>query len=237
MRRTRRRPTAAGEQAVVEGAPSGPKWRAGAANRDHLIHRDNTFGTPEEDAFRRDFTVNALFYDIATFSVIDYVGGIDDLHARVIRCIGDPDVRFREDPVRMLRAIVLAARLEFTVDPPVVDAIRRNAPEIARSAAARLVEEFYKILRSGAAERAFRELADIGLLHWIAPELEGIAGRRLVGVARGTRSVPPPLRDGARVDDQSRAARHAAGAARLHGPPAVPRRARRRAARNRAGRR
>ena len=168
-----------GERAVVEGASSGSKWRAGAANRDHLIHRDNTFGTPEEDAFRRDFTVNALFYDIATFSVIDYVGGIDDLHARVIRCIGNPDVRFREDPVRMLRAIVLAARLEFTVDPPVVDAIRRNAPEIARSAAARLVEEFYKILRSGAAERAFRELADIGLLHWIAPELEGIAGGAL----------------------------------------------------------
>ena len=78
--------------------------------RDLLIRRDNTFGTPEEDAFRRDFTVNALFYDIATYSVIDYVGGLDDLQARVIRCIGDPDVRFREDPVRMLRAIVLAAR-------------------------------------------------------------------------------------------------------------------------------
>jgi poly(A) polymerase len=154
--------------------------RAGdTADRDHLIHRDNTFGTPEEDAFRRDFTVNALFYDIATFSVIDYVGGIDDLHARVIRCIGDPDVRFREDPVRMLRAIVLAARLEFTVDPPVLAAIRRNAPEIARSAAARLVEEFYKILRSGASERAFRELADIGLLRWIAPELEQIEGHAL----------------------------------------------------------
>jgi poly(A) polymerase len=170
----------AGEGEAAEGVTSPPRRRAeDAADRDHLIHRDNTFGTPEEDAFRRDFTVNALFYDIATFSVIDYVGGIDDLHARVIRCIGDPDVRFREDPVRMLRAIVLAARLEFTVDPPVVDAIRRNAREIARSAAARLVEEFYKILRSGAAERAFRELADIGLLHWIAPELEAIEGDAL----------------------------------------------------------
>ena len=176
------RDTSAGAMVGEEQLPAGGEssgWARRArdtSDRDHLIHRDNTFGTPEEDAFRRDFTVNALFYDIATFCVIDYVGGLDDLRARVIRCIGDPDVRFREDPVRMLRAIVLAARLDFTVDPPVVDAIRRNAPEIARSAAARLVEEFYKILRSGAAERAFRELADIGLLRSIAPELEQIEG-------------------------------------------------------------
>ena len=129
---------------------------------ERLIHRDNTFGTPEEDAFRRDFTVNALFYDIATFSIIDYVGGIDDLHARVIRSIGDPNVRFDEDPVRMLRAIVLAARLDFTIDPPIIDAIRAHAGEIARSAPARMIEELYKILRSGAAERAFRQLADVG---------------------------------------------------------------------------
>jgi poly(A) polymerase len=171
---------AARDAPPADGVPSAPTRRAGdTADRDHLMHRDNTFGTPEEDAFRRDFTVNALFYDIATFSVIDYVGGLDDLHGRVIRSIGDPDVRFAEDPVRMLRAIVLAARLEFTVDPPVMDAIRRNAPEIARSAPARLIEEFYKILRSGAAERAFRELADVGLLHWIAPELEAIEGNAL----------------------------------------------------------
>src|SRR5512134_295256 len=71
-------------------------------NRTHLHFRDNTFGTPEEDAFRRDFTINALFYDIATFSIIDYTGGLEDINARVIRCIGDPDVRFEEDPVRML---------------------------------------------------------------------------------------------------------------------------------------
>ncbi len=167
------------DQRGADALPAPARRADDAADRDQMIHRDNTFGTPEEDAFRRDFTVNALFYDIATFSVIDYVGGLDDLHARVIRCIGDPDVRFREDPVRMLRAIVLAARLEFTIDPPVVDAIRRNAPEIARSAAARLVEEIYKILRSGAAERAFRELADIGLLRWIAPELEQIEGNAL----------------------------------------------------------
>ena len=149
--------------------------------RDHhgRHFRDNTFGTPEQDAFRRDFTVNALFYDIATFSIIDYVGGMEDLSARVIRCIGDPDVRFAEDPVRMLRAIVLAARLDFTVDPPVVDAIRRHAALITGASPARLLEEFYKILRSGASERAFRELAEVGLLEHLAPELLRDRGQAL----------------------------------------------------------
>src|SRR5205814_10093283 len=89
---------------------------------DRMLHRDNTFGTPEEDAFRRDFTVNALFYDIADFSIIDYVGGLEDLRAGLVRCIGDPEVRLREDPVRMLRAIALASRLDFTIDPPVLRA-------------------------------------------------------------------------------------------------------------------
>ena len=165
--------------AVKDVKGAGPDELARAQERERLLHRDNTFGTPEEDAFRRDFTVNALFYDIATFSIIDYVGGIDDLHARVIRSIGDPNVRFHEDPVRMLRAIVLAARLDFTIDPPVIDAIRAHAGEIARSAPARMIEELYKILRSGAAERAFRQLADVGLLKWIAPELLAIEGEGL----------------------------------------------------------
>jgi poly(A) polymerase len=138
---------------------------------DHLIQRDNTYGTPEEDAFRRDFTVNALFYDIGTFSIIDYVGGLSDLDARVIRCIGDPDVRFLEDPVRMLRAVVLAARLQFAIDQPVLDAIATHRHEIARSAPARLVEEYYKILRSGHAKEAFTQLRATGLLKAITPEL------------------------------------------------------------------
>ena len=141
-------------------------------SEDHLIHRDNTYGTPEEDAFRRDFTVNALFYDIGTYSIIDYTGGLRDLDARVIRCIGDPDVRFLEDPVRMLRAVVLAARLEFSIEEPVLDAIAHHKHEIARSAAPRLLEEYFKILRSGHAADAFRQLHDIGLLKEITPELD-----------------------------------------------------------------
>jgi poly(A) polymerase len=145
--------------------------QAARLQRDRLIQRDNTYGTPEEDAFRRDFTVNALFYDIATFSIIDYVGGLQDLHARVIRCIGDPDVRFLEDPVRMLRAVVLAARLEFTIDEPILESIEQNKHEIARSAPARLLEEYFKILRSGHAREAFRQLGSTGLLKAITPEL------------------------------------------------------------------
>jgi poly(A) polymerase len=153
-------------------APAGSETQKRRAD-DHLIHRDNTYGTPEEDAFRRDFTVNALFYDIGTFSIIDYVGGLDDLDARLIRCIGDPEVRFLEDPVRMLRAVVLAARLQFSIDQPILEAIAVHRHEIARSAPARLIEEYYKILRSGHAREAFKELRATGLLKAITPELAG----------------------------------------------------------------
>ena len=135
------------------------------------ISRDNEYGTPEEDAFRRDFTVNAMFYDIGTFSVIDYTGGLEDLQRRMIRCIGDPDVRFVEDPVRMLRALVLAARLDFGIDDDVMDAIGRKAVLIAQASPARLLEEYYKILRSGHARSCFDHLADSGLLEYMSPEL------------------------------------------------------------------
>ncbi len=145
----------------------------GAARHERLVHRDNTFGTPEEDAFRRDFTINALFYDIATFSIIDYVGGLDDLEQRAVRCIGDPDERFQEDPVRMLRAIALAARLDFIVDRPIYAAIERHRHLMGRAAPARLLEEYLKILRSGAAERTFRDLDAAGLLEAVTPQLHG----------------------------------------------------------------
>src|SRR5580765_7046932 len=124
------------------------------AAHDSAVHHDNT-----------------LFYDIATFSIIDYVNGMDDLHAGIVRSIGDPEVRFQEDPVRMLRAVALAARLNFTLDPPVRDAIKQLRHEIARSSPARLLEEYYKILRAGSAEKTFRGLADAGLLEPISEEL------------------------------------------------------------------
>ncbi len=120
------------------------------------ISRDNTFGTSEEDAFRRDFTINGLFYDIATFSVIDYVGGLADLRNGLIRSIGDPNDRFLEDPVRMLRAVSFAARLDFRLDPLVRRAIRQHRGEIANASPARMIEELYKILRSGVSAQTYR---------------------------------------------------------------------------------
>jgi poly(A) polymerase len=148
---------------------SGP---APGADPDSQIRHDNTFGTPEEDAFRRDFTINALFYNIADYSIIDYVGGLQDLKDGLIRCIGDPNERFQEDPVRMLRAIVMASRLGFRLDPPIEDAIKRHRALIATSAPPRLIEEYYKILRSGAAEQTFRSLAEHRLLDPVTPELQ-----------------------------------------------------------------
>src|SRR6188508_3107261 len=158
--------------------------QAPAEEGDTLIRRDNTFGTPEEDAFRRDFTVNALFYDIATFSVIDYVSGLEDLTNRLIRTIGDPEVRFREDPVRMLRAVALAARLGFTIHRDTLEAIRFLRGEIVKSSPARILDEVYKILRQGASRQTFQLLHDVGLLAYLLPEAdEAIAdqGERLLG--------------------------------------------------------
>jgi poly(A) polymerase len=150
-----------------------------AAGQVRLLHRDNTFGTPEEDAFRRDFTVNSLFYDIASRSIIDYTGGLDDLKARVIRCIGDPMERFQEDPVRMLRAVAMAARLDFAIDLPVEAAIMAHRAAIARSAPARLMDELYKLLRAGASQRAFRMLAERQLFEPIAPSVQNMCGDAL----------------------------------------------------------
>jgi len=155
-------------QTIDHGASSGHHHGHGHGQ----IHRDNTFGTPEEDAFRRDFTINGLFYDIATYSVIDFVGGLQDLQRRVIRSIGDPRVRFVEDPVRMFRAAVFGARLGFDLDALVVEAIAEHRSLILKASPSRLVEEYYKILRSGFAEASFRALGRLRLLELITPELK-----------------------------------------------------------------
>jgi poly(A) polymerase len=171
---TFRRQIPAGTEEEPVAVPPVPTPVATAVDDpDLLIHHDNTFGTPEEDAFRRDFTLNALFYDIETHAIIDYVGGLDDIRAGIIRCIGVPEERFQEDPVRMLRAVALAARLDFTIDEPILRAIGKYHGELARSAPARLMEEIYKVLRAGFAENTFRMLVDTGLLAAIAPEVPG----------------------------------------------------------------
>jgi poly(A) polymerase len=158
--------------AGTESEPASPVSHASSASPASHGEHDNTFGTPEEDAFRRDFTINALFYDISTFSIIDYVGGLSDLKDGLIRCIGDPNERFQEDPVRMLRAIVMASRLDFRLDRPIVDAIAKHRGLMATASSARLIEEYYKILRSGYAELTFRGLAEHRLLDPVTPEIQ-----------------------------------------------------------------
>jgi poly(A) polymerase len=180
---TFRRQLSAEELAAADAQPPVPAIPmdedAGPHHHARLLHRDNTFGTPEEDAFRRDFTINALFYDIGSLSIIDYTGGLADLQAGIVRSIGAPSERFQEDPVRMLRAVSMAARLDFTIDPPIDEAIAAHRTAIARSAPARLMEELYKLLRAGASERAFRMLAERRLLDAMAPPLQRAAGDSL----------------------------------------------------------
>jgi poly(A) polymerase len=161
-----------------------------SAPGDLLITSDNEFGTPREDAFRRDFTVNALFYDIHGFRVIDYVGGIDDLEAKVIRTIGDPEVRFREDPVRMMRACEMAGRLDFTIDRESQAAIQSLAREIDKSAPARLTEEIVQLLRCGAAGPAMQWMHDLDLLEIVLPEASLILSARRQGAPEFERLVP-----------------------------------------------
>jgi poly(A) polymerase len=148
-----------------------------------LITSDNTFGTPREDAFRRDFTINALFYDISSYSVIDYVGGIDDLERRLIRTIGDPDVRFREDPVRMLRACEFAGRLGFGIDQATQEAIHRHRKELDKASPARVTEEVAQLLRCGHAGAAMQWMLELGLLEVLLPEAYAMlaAGQRGLG--------------------------------------------------------
>lgn len=136
------------------------------------------FGTPEEDAWRRDFTVNGLFYSIGDFSVIDYVGGLDDLRAGVLRSIGPARQRFGEDPVRMMRAVEYAARLGFTIEAEAADAIGELAGEIRRASPARIAFELSESLKGGAAEPIFRGLDEAGLLRLIAPEMAVAAAMR-----------------------------------------------------------
>ena len=144
-----------------------------ASDSDNGIYQteDNTFGTPEEDAKRRDFTVNGLFYDIKTFSVIDYVGGLKDLEKRVLRCIGDPNVRFREDPVRMMRAVKFAARLGFEIDRASRKAILKHHADILNASVPRVCEEIFRLFTYSSSCQAFKLLWEFGLLEDLLPEV------------------------------------------------------------------
>src|SRR5688572_17457341 len=144
------------------------------AGTELLIRRDNVFGTETEDARRRDFTVNGLFYDVEREEVIDHVDGLPDLEARLMRTIGDPDIRFQEDPVRMLRAIKFAARLNFGFEPATWRALLRWRSEISKCAPPRLLEEMHRLMRGGAARRSFELMVETGVLAVLSPYLAGL---------------------------------------------------------------
>ncbi len=159
-----------GVEAVADSEVNG-NGEAKATNADLLIRHDNVFGTAEEDARRRDFTVNGLFYDLETGQVIDHVNGLVDLEARLVRTIGDPDIRFREDPVRILRAVKFAARCDLTIEPETYRRMMEHKAEITKCPHARVSEEFFRLLRAGAARRSFELLLGTGLLDVMVPEL------------------------------------------------------------------
>ncbi len=164
---TFRRDPSAEEEVVEEDDEDGKKRE----DVDLLIRHDNVFGEPWEDAMRRDFTINGLFYDTEAHRVIDYVGGVRDIRGRVVRTIGQPDVRFREDPVRILRAIKFSARLDLGIDPSVYDAMVAQRDELARAARPRLLEEILRLLRGGAAHRSFWLMWEMGALGVLLPQL------------------------------------------------------------------
>lgn len=149
-------------------------------NKDHEIAdsgrilRDNIYGSRQEDAFRRDFTANALYYNIADFSIVDYVGGMADLKARQMRFIGDPDQRYREDPVRMLRAVRLATKLDFSIEASTETPIKSLVGLLDEVPAARLFEEVLKMFMSANSLQCFESLRGYGLFGQLFPQTEKI---------------------------------------------------------------
>jgi poly(A) polymerase len=182
-----------------------PEQSDAAEGDDLLIRSDNVFGEAHEDALRRDFTINALFYDAEERVVLDWVGGMPDIERRTVHTIGDPSVRFREDPVRILRAIKFCARLDFGMSPEVYDAVVECRGTLARAAKPRLFEELLRLLRSGSSHRAFWLAWETGVLDVLLPELstfladqpeeEDVLWRVLDEVDRRTRERGAPLDD------------------------------------------
>ncbi len=140
-----------------------------ATNQEGQILRDNVYGNQQEDALRRDFTVNALYYSVADFSVYDYVGGVQDLEDRLLRLIGDPATRYREDPVRMLRAARFSAKLDFAIESATAAPIEELAPLLLNIPSARLFEEVLKLFLSGQGFRTFSILRELGLFKFLFP--------------------------------------------------------------------
>jgi poly(A) polymerase len=155
------------EVATFRAAGAEPNDDDRAHSDSGRILRDNVYGTIDEDVWRRDFTVNALYYNIADFSVWDYVGGMDDVRARTLRLIGDPETRYREDPVRMLRAIRFAAKLDLTIAPESAVPIARLGTLLRDVPPARLFDELLKMFHGGHGLRSFELLMQYDLLQYL----------------------------------------------------------------------
>ncbi len=161
-----------GKDNVTETATFRREPQPSANDDDLLITEDNEYGTAIEDARRRDFTVNGLFLDPSSEEIIDWVGGLEDLDAGLLRSIGDPRVRIPEDPVRILRAIKFATRLGFRIEEATWQAICDNVGELERSAPPRVLEEILRLMRSGTALGSFKKLRQCGALAVLLPELD-----------------------------------------------------------------
>ncbi|MGD2117036.1 MAG: polynucleotide adenylyltransferase PcnB [Chromatiales bacterium] len=159
------------EVATFRGSHNGEDSIAAQSDQG-MILRDNVFGTIEEDALRRDFTVNALYYNLKDFSVIDYVGGVEDLQAGLLRLIGDPETRFREDPVRLLRAIRFAAKLGFNIHKDSEAPIFQLGDLLDEVPAARLFEEVLKLFLGGVAVHTFEKLRHYDLFRHLFPSTD-----------------------------------------------------------------
>ncbi len=151
---------------------------AEAESRDLLIRDDNVFGTPEEDALRRDFTINSLFYDLSDQTVLDHADGLLDLRRKLVRTIGDPDIRFREDPIRILRAIKFAARLGFEIESKTLASLHRNRLGLNKAAPPRVLEEINRFCRGGAAKSSFELMGKTGVFEVVFSEISKAYARR-----------------------------------------------------------
>jgi len=198
---------AALQPADPETAPGAlPEEAESEAEEDLLITQDNVFGTVDQDARRRDFTINGLFYDVDAGAVVDYVRGRRDLDERFIRTIGNPEIRLREDPVRLLRAVRFACKLDFDFEPRTYAAMEGAVEDLPRCAPPRLLEETFKLIRGGVASPAFKLLSALDALRLLLPPIHQFLQQHSAdsqsafytytdALDRRTRSSGPPLED------------------------------------------
>jgi len=203
-----------------------PRQKEGAEGEELIIWQDNEFGTAEEDAYRRDFTINGLFYDPVAGEVIDFLDGVKDVTARVIRTIGDPGTRLPEDPVRIIRAIKFAVRLDLDISPSTVRGMVEHRGLIASCSVARVLEEIYRMLGGGKAEPGVRMMHRYGVLPVLFPELgalmplpRSLKARQPVLPLRhkGDRWWAPPASKGEEMEEQERLEHHQEQLRRLLG--------------------